>query len=48
MNIALPAITLGWVIALIGLILVVVFFAIGTLPALLAVLFGMAFLSRLT
>lgn len=48
MNLSIPPISIGWIIALVILVLVVVFFAIGTLPAVLAVLIGGLALARLT
>lgn len=38
---------LGALIAIVGLLLAIVFGVIGTIPVLVAVLFGMAFLARL-
>jgi len=44
-----PAIGVGWIFALIGLILTIVFWAVGTIaePAHVAVLFVLAFLALL-
>ena len=47
MNITVPAFTIGWVIALVILILVVVLFVVGQLPVLLAALIGGLALARL-
>jgi hypothetical protein len=47
MTFALPAITIGWVLAMIILILVIVFAVLGQLPPLLAVLIGGVALARL-
>lgn len=47
MNFTLPAISIGWVIALIILVLVIVLFFIGQLDARAAALFGGLALARL-
>ena len=47
MTFTLPAFTIGWVLALIILVLVVVFFAIGQLDGRQAALFGGLALARL-
>ncbi len=47
MNIAVPPLTIGWILALIVLILDIVLFAVGRMPGVEAAFFGMLALARL-
>jgi hypothetical protein len=47
MNITMPAITIGWIIAMIVLVLCIIFAVIGRLDVLLALLIGGVALARL-
>lgn len=46
-NFTWPPTSIGWVLALIGLILVIVLWVVGQLDAPIAGLFGLGFLARL-
>jgi len=47
MQIAMPAITIGWIIALLVLILAIVFIVVGQVPLIIGALIGGVALSRL-
>jgi len=47
MQLTMPAITIGWIIALVTLILCVVFIVVGQLPLLVGGLIALVALSRL-